>query len=110
LQALLKSPVAQGPAPSEAVRDDTTKASDITKIFSDMAIFYLHPYQCLKPPTSRAGAIRRVASQRASRQVAVLSLWVAVSPPLLRFCEAKRWGQNDPAQLMGLGTMTTKYI
>jgi len=90
LQALLKSPVAQGPAPAEAVRDDTTKASDITKIFSDMAIFYLHPYQCLKPPTSRARAIRRVASQRASRQVAVLSLWVAVSPPLLRFCEAKR--------------------
>ncbi len=39
----LESAAVYGPAPAEAVRDDTTKASDITKIFSDMAIFYLHP-------------------------------------------------------------------
>jgi len=85
LQALFKSPLAQGTTPAapfsvfdrrQGGRDNTTNASDSTRIFLDMAIFYLHPFQFPRPP------------------IAVLSLWVAVSPPLLRFCEAKRWGQN----------------
>jgi len=92
LQTPFKPSLALDPAPAapfpvfdrrQGGRNDTTKANDITKIFSDMAIFYLHPKKCLKPP------------------IAVLSLWIAVSPLLLRFCEAKRWEHNGSGATYG---------